>query len=111
VTVVDRPLVAVRWHDASFFSTRWEAIADGVPYLLDKHPALTSDRRYRAALLGRVAFAHAALGHRGQAWSWLSRSARARPAEPRVVLTAVALASPRLGSPLFRAVRRTGRSI
>jgi glycosyltransferase involved in cell wall biosynthesis len=111
VAVVDRPLVTVRWHDASFFSTRWDAIARGLAYLLEKHPGLQSDRRYGAALLGRVAFAHAAMGQRRESWSWLSRSARARPVEPRVAFTAVVLVSPRLGSPLFRAVRRTGRSI
>jgi glycosyltransferase involved in cell wall biosynthesis len=111
VEVVDRPLVTVRWHEASFFSTRWDAIATALPYLLEKHPALESDRRYVAALSGRVAFAHAVLGRRREAWSWLSRAARARPIEPRVALAAAALVSPRLASPLFRAVRRTGRSI
>jgi glycosyltransferase involved in cell wall biosynthesis len=111
VVIVQSPQVDVRWHLASFFATRWEAIAEAVPYLLDKHPSLSSDRRYHAALLGRVAFAQAALGQRRQALRWALAAARSWPIEPRIALTAAACVSRGAGPVVFRAVRRSGRSI
>jgi glycosyltransferase involved in cell wall biosynthesis len=111
VGIVAGALVAVRWHEASFFSTRWDAIAAALPYLINKHPVLLSNRPYSAALLGRIAFAHAALGHRREALRWLARSAHRWPIEPRVLLTAATVVIPPLGPVLFRGVRRSGRSI
>jgi len=111
VAIVESPQVDVRWHEASFFATRWEAIAEGVPYLLQKHPLLSSDRHYHAALLGRVAFARAALGQRREALRWAVAAARRWPFEPRIALTAAACVSRGAGPVLFRAVRRSGKSI
>jgi glycosyltransferase involved in cell wall biosynthesis len=111
VAIVEPPQVDVRWHQASFFATRWEAIAEGVPYLLDKHPSLSTYRRYHATLLGRVAFADAALGQRREALGWAWAAARRWPAEPRIALAAAACISRGAAPVLFRFVRRSGRSI
>lgn len=70
VRAVTEPLVVVHWDRASYFTERWQGIADGLTYLLRKHPDLTSDPRGTARIAGQVAFAHAALGDRKAAWRW-----------------------------------------
>ena len=73
LTVAREPLVLVRW-GASRFSDRWATIIGGVTYLLEKHPELQLAPRNAARMQGRVAFAHAALGHRGEARLWARRA-------------------------------------
>ncbi len=86
ILAVRAPLVRVRWGATSFFADRWQTIVDAIAYLLAKHPELRSDRRNLARLYGRVAFAHAALGHGPQARRWALRSLRANPLERRPYL-------------------------
>jgi len=76
VAVVPRALVRVHWHPASFFTGRWQTIADAITYLIDKHPELQGDPAGMARLEGQLAFAHAALGQRGVARSWAARALR-----------------------------------
>ncbi len=76
VAVVPRALVRVHWHPASFFTGRWQTIADAITYLIDKHPELQGDPAGIARLEGQLAFAHAALGQRGVARSWAARAVR-----------------------------------
>lgn len=69
---IQEPLVLVHWNRASFFDGRWRAIADGLTYLLRKHPEFSSSELGTARIAAQVAFAHAALGHRKRArrWAW-----------------------------------------
>jgi GT2 family glycosyltransferase len=76
VLVVPRALVRVHWHATSFFTGRWQTIADAITYLIDKHPELRADPAGIARLEGQLAFAHAALGQRGVARSWAARALR-----------------------------------
>jgi glycosyltransferase involved in cell wall biosynthesis len=76
VLVVPRALARVHWHPTSFFTGRWQTIAEAIAYLIDKHPELREDRAGIARLEGQLAFAHAALGQRGVAWSWASKALR-----------------------------------
>jgi glycosyltransferase involved in cell wall biosynthesis len=85
IPVVRRPLARVHW-GGSLFADRWETIAEAIDYLMTAHPEVAVDRRNRARLQGRIAFAHAALGHRGEAWAWARRSIGSRPLEPRSYL-------------------------
>jgi glycosyltransferase involved in cell wall biosynthesis len=110
IQVVPRALVRVHRGDSRFVG-RWQVVADGIEYLLEKHPELAADRRNAARLYGRLAFANAALGRRGVALSWAWRSVRRRPAEPRPYLaTAVAckIVSPSI---IERQVARSGRGV
>jgi len=85
IAAVERPLVRVHW-GGSLFADRWQTIADAIAYLLAIHPELATDRGNAARLYGRVAFAHAALGHRKDAARWAWRSVCTRPWERRPYL-------------------------
>jgi GT2 family glycosyltransferase len=110
IVVVPEALARVH-RGASLFADRWQTIAEAITYLLAKHPEVGRDRRNRARLQGRVAFAHAAMGHRREAWSWAWRSARSRPLERRSYLAlAVATGLVKPGAIQERA-RRVGRGV
>ncbi|GAA3678133.1 hypothetical protein GCM10022237_41910 [Nocardioides ginsengisoli] len=84
--LVEAPLVRVRW-GGSQFSRQWATIVAAIDYGLAKHPDFSDDRRALARLLGRKAFALAALG-RPEALRWAGRTARTSPWEPRAYLAA-----------------------
>ncbi|MDH2443053.1 glycosyltransferase family 2 protein [Amnibacterium sp. CER49] len=70
VRSVVEPLVVVNWKRTSFFSGRWQGIADGLSYLLVKFPEFADARQGTARIAGQIAFANAALGHRREARRW-----------------------------------------
>ncbi len=74
ILVVGLPLVRAYWHRTSFFADRWATIVEAIEYLLAKYPEFQGQPRGLARLYGRLAFAHAALGHRSLArrWGWAS---------------------------------------
>jgi glycosyltransferase involved in cell wall biosynthesis len=74
VLAVREPLVIVRWNRVSFFSGRWQGIADGLRYLLEKYPEFATTPVGSARLEGQIAFALAALGDRPQARYWARRA-------------------------------------
>lgn len=65
--VLRHPVAEVLWHSGSFFTGQWETITRAIQYLLAKHPDLRTDPKGLARLYGRLAFAQAALGNRGEA--------------------------------------------
>jgi glycosyltransferase involved in cell wall biosynthesis len=69
IAVVTEPLVRVRWHSASFFQDRWRTIIEAIDYLVARVPEFKDVKPGYARLLGRQAFAHAALGDRRQAFA------------------------------------------
>lgn len=86
ITAVREPLVRVYRSGDSFFTARWQTIADAIVYLTAKHPEVLVDRRNAARLYGRLAFAQAALGRPSDARGWAWRSIRRRPLERRPYL-------------------------
>ena len=111
LAVVLDPLVRVQWGEGSYFAERWQAIIDGVQYLLKTHPELSGHRENLSRMEGRVAFAYAALGRTGDARRWALRSIRHKPTEKRAYLAlAVSL---RLIRPttIHRWANRTGRGV
>jgi glycosyltransferase involved in cell wall biosynthesis len=83
VLTVPRPLARVHWHRSSWFTGRWDVIADALSYLLERYPEFSNERRGIARVRGQVAFAHAA-GRRPRAarrWAW--GALRANPLERR----------------------------
>jgi glycosyltransferase involved in cell wall biosynthesis len=111
VAVVQAPLAVVRWHSGSFFAQRWTAMAEGLGYLLEKHPELREDAAGHAWIEGQRAFALAALGDRPGAWRSAIRSLRLNPWEPRGVLAL--LVSTKLVSArrVMRALNARGRGV
>jgi len=67
IAAVPAPLVDVYWHEGSYFAERWRTIVAALDHLLDVSPELAADGRGRARIEAQQAFAHAALGERGDA--------------------------------------------
>lgn len=86
IVSVQQPLVEVYWNRQSFFADRWEVIVSALTYLLGKHPELRADRLGLARIQGQIAFAHAALAHRGTACKEGLRALRNNPLERRAYL-------------------------
>ena len=111
VLAVREPLVIVHWDRASFFSEKWRGIADGLSYLLAKHPRFMESPKGSARIEGQVAFAFAALGDRADAWKWAVRTMRHDVFQPRAY-AAVAIASRVVpAAPLVRLVNSRGRGL
>ncbi len=110
IAAVRRPLVTVHW-GSSLFAERWQTIIDAIAYLTAKHPALLDDRANAARLFGRVAFAHAALGHRRETVRWAWRAVRRRPLERRPYVALVVAAGLMRASTIQERANRAGRGI
>ncbi|MFS0853049.1 glycosyltransferase family 2 protein [Microbacterium sp. 179-I 3D4 NHS] len=111
IVSVERPLVIVHWDRTSYFAGRWEPMARGLGFLLEKHQDLLLDDANAARMCGQVAFAYAAAGAKDSARQWARRARRRRATEPRVALTWLALSG--LVSPerIVAALNRRGRGI
>ena len=111
IVAVQQPLVDVYWHEQSFFAERWNAIAEALAYLLDKHPELRADRHGMARIEGQIAFAQAALARRSAACRASWRALRRNPLERRAYL-ALAVASGAVPAPfIVRLANRRGHGI
>lgn len=86
IRLVNKPLVSVRWSGQSFFYGKWAQYAEGLIYLLDKHPELRSDRAAYARIGSQIGFALAAAGQRKEARSWLRGTLRVQPLNVRAWL-------------------------
>ncbi|QSR26769.1 glycosyl transferase [Nocardioides aromaticivorans] len=107
--LVTAPLVRVRW-GGSQFSRNWATIAAAIDYGLAKHQVFHEDPRALARLLGRKAFALAAL-HDRRALPCAVRSARASAREPRAYLAALVALRLVSAERLLAAAHRRGRGI
>jgi glycosyltransferase involved in cell wall biosynthesis len=111
IVAVQQPLVDVYWHDQSFFAERWNAIADALAYLLDKHPELKADRHGMARIEGQIAFAQAALARRPAACRASWRALRGNPLERRAYLALAVAAGAVPATSIVRLANRRGRGI
>lgn len=111
VVNIVKPLVVVRWGAQSFFFRRWETMAAGLTWMLERYPEFERVPHGSARLRGQIAFAHAAMGHRREALTWARGAIRRNAREPRAYL-ALAVAS-RAVSPhrVMEALHRRGRGI
>lgn len=111
IVSVPDDLVIVHWDRDSYFAGRWERMAEGLSYLVAKHPDLLHDSRNAARMCGQVAFAYAAAGEGAEARAWTRRTLQHRPLEPRAwlaMLTMTHLVSPQQ---TIAALNRRGRGI
>lgn len=83
---IDEPLVDVQWGQSSYFNQAWADKNLAHEWLINHHPEFRADRRGIGILLGKLAFGHAALGHRSAALGWARKAARANWREPRTVI-------------------------
>lgn len=97
IIAVPRALTIVHWDRLSFFNAQWDAVAEGLSYVLGQVPEFETDRIGRARIRGQVAFAHAAAGRRTKALRWAGAAWRDDPRQLRAygaVAVAAGLASP-----------------
>lgn len=111
IASVPHELVIVHWDRDSYFAGRWERMAEGLSYLVTKHPDLLEDTRNAARMCGQVAFAYAAAGEQATARTWTRRTLSHRATEPRAWLAMLTMT--RLLSPQFAiaALNRRGRGV
>lgn len=108
---VAEPLVVVHWNRTSFFDGKWRGIADGLSYLLKKHPEFSQSAIGSARIEGQIAFALAALGKRGEAFRW-ARSTLRHDRNQLRAYAAMAIAARLVpASALVSAVNRRGRGL
>lgn len=81
---VDEPLVAIRWGESSYFVDAWENKNAAHLWLISRHPEFQEDRMAHGVMLGKLAFGHAALGHRREAVLAARQALAANWREPRV---------------------------
>lgn len=115
VVSVPEPLVVIAWNRPSFYTSKWQAMVDGLTYILDVVPEFAQSRRGMARIRGQVAFAYAAMGRRRDAVRWALRTLRLGPGPIRAQLRAVAalVVAARLMDPqrLVRFVQARGRGL
>jgi glycosyltransferase involved in cell wall biosynthesis len=105
------PYVLVRWHKRSYFSQRWQTIADALQWLLGGYPEFSTEPRGAARVTGQIAFAHAALGHHRHAIRWVGRTLRRNPREPRAYLALVVASRAVRPDTIVRRLHERGRGI
>lgn len=112
IAVVQTATTDVLWHEGSYFSQRWAAMAAGLGYLLEKHPSIGTSRKGAAWLEGQRAFALAASGvERKEAFATATRSLRSSILEPRGYLALGVLAGVIKPDALMRILNARGRGI
>jgi glycosyltransferase involved in cell wall biosynthesis len=108
---VDRPLVRVSWGDASYFAQQWEAKAAGLRWMLEHHRGLAASRAGSARIYGQLAFAHACLGQRREAWRWIYRALLRNWHERRVPFAAAVASGLISGEQVLRILHSHGHGI
>jgi glycosyltransferase involved in cell wall biosynthesis len=111
VVVLDGVLAEVLWHPGSYFSRRWDAMVDGLGYLLVKHPEIASDAKGFAWIQGQRAFALAASGRRVEAIRTAWVSLRSNPRELRGPLALLVAARLISAERVMSALNARGRGI
>ncbi len=92
IAFVDQPLVQVAWGRNSYFAHEWQTRAEGLLWMLRRHPDIAASRVAAGRVYGQLAFAYACLGRRDEALRWTWRALRRNWHERRVPF-ALAVAS------------------
>ncbi|WP_421083534.1 glycosyltransferase family 2 protein [Rothia nasimurium] len=111
VRSVPQPLVLILWDRPSFFAGKWENMAAGLTYMLQKFPEFETDPKGLARISGQIAFIHAALGNKKLALAYVRSTLRRDPTQLRAwaaLPVALGIVSP---SALLAAVNKTGRGL
>jgi glycosyltransferase involved in cell wall biosynthesis len=111
VGAVMLPLVKVFWHASSYFSERWQMIADASDYMIEKHPELAGDPVGLANVLGLKSIALDALGRTADGRDTAKRALRLDRRSKRAVV-GLACSSPVLKpEQVMRVLQARGRGI
>lgn len=111
IAAVPEAHTIIHWDRTSYFSEKWQAIVDGLSYLLDKHPEFTRSGVGQARIEGQIAFAHGALGDRPLARSWARRAISHDARQPRAYLALMVGLGLVSGERVVAALNRRGRGM
>lgn len=108
---VDEPLVRVLWGASSHYARAWETKADSLRWMLDHHPELAGCRPGAARVYAQLAFAHACLRQRGDAYRWAWRALRSNWHERRVPFALAVAAGVVPGETVLKHLHSRGHGI
>jgi glycosyltransferase involved in cell wall biosynthesis len=103
--------VEVRWHQQSYFTSRWDTIVTALSWLLEKYPEFDRVPAGKARITGQIAFASAAKGDRGTAVHWARQTIRTRPTEARAYLALGVASGAVSADAVLRRLHSRGRGI
>lgn len=111
VVAVPEAHTIIHWDRTSYFSEKWQGIADGLSYLLAKHPEFRRSGQGQARIEGQIAFAHGALGDRPKARSWARRAIGHDARQPRAYLAMLVGMGVVSGERVVAALNKRGRGM
>jgi hypothetical protein len=86
-------------------------IIDSITYQLERRPELKQEPKNLARLYGRLAFAHAALGHREEARRWAKMARGLDWRQPRIYLATLVSSGLVKPQTVLRVVHAVGRGV
>ena len=89
IGLVAQPLADIRKDGTSWDQSGAHMTAEGLEYLLAKHPDIATSRRGHARILGQIAYARSSLGERGPALRYALRSLLRWPLSPHPYIALV----------------------
>ena len=89
IGLVAQPLADIRKDGTSWYQGGAHKTAEGLEYLLAKHPDIATSRRGHARILGQIAYARSSLGERGPALRYALRSLSRWPLSPHPYIALV----------------------
>ncbi len=111
IVFVDRPLARVRWSDASYFAHDWETRAQGLLWMLHRHPQIAASAAGAGRVYGQLAFAYACQGRRHEAWRWTRRALRRNWHERRAPIALAVAAGIVSGESVLNVLHSLGRGV
>lgn len=111
IRAVDGLVADIHWDSGSYYRSNWQALASALTMLLDKHPEFASNPRGRARIEGQIAYAHAAMGNRGESRRWQRRSRADHWREPRAALAALVASGVVSSRQVEKVLHAVGRGI
>jgi glycosyltransferase involved in cell wall biosynthesis len=88
---LDEPLVRVLWGASSYFNDAWADKNEAHRWLIEHHPEIRADRIALGLQLGKLAFGHAALRQRREAWRYVRAALHTNWREPRTAFALLVL--------------------
>jgi glycosyltransferase involved in cell wall biosynthesis len=89
IGLVAQPLADIRKDGTSWYQGGAHMTAEGLEYLLAKHPDIATSRRGHARILGQIAYARSSLGERGPALRYALRALSRWPLSPHPYIALV----------------------
>jgi glycosyltransferase involved in cell wall biosynthesis len=89
IGLVAQPLADIRKDGTSWYQSDARMTAEGLEYLLAKHPDIATSHRGHARILGQIAYARSSVGERGPALGYALRSLSRWPLSPHPYIALV----------------------